>query len=316
MTALISLLTTITVLSTSSVLVKTDSIFYRIMQTVPGILFELLGEPAEVAQGYEFRSVEIKQLAFRIDGVFLPKPNSVNQTVCFVEVQFQDDSRFYQRFFGEIFLFLAQHPETVNWRAVVLFSNRRIEPKPALVYDVLLESRKVQRVYLEDFVQSEPESLGIGLIRLIVSKPTAKVVEQAQSLILQAQRSPRADLENQVIIELIETIMVYKFPKLSRKEIERMFGLSELRQTRVYQDALEEGREEGRQAALKEGEMQGQLKEGRSFVLRLLKCRIGEIAPEAESKIETLSLIQLELLGEALLDFEKSSDLNRWLSAQ
>ena len=198
----------------------------------------------------------------------------------------------------------------------MLFSNRRIEPKPALVYDVLLESRKVQRVYLEDFVQSEPESLGIGLIRLIVSKPTAKVVEQAQSLILQAQRSPRADLENQVIIELIETIMVYKFPKLSRKEIERMFGLIELRQTRVYQDALEEGREEGRQAALKEGEMQGQLKEGRSFVLRLLKCRIGEIAPEAESKIETLSLIQLELLGEALLDFEKSSDLNRWLSAQ
>ena len=105
MTALISLLTTITVLSTSSVLVKTDSIFYRIMQTVPGILFELLGEPAEVAQGYEFRSVEIKQLAFRIDGVFLPKPNSVNQTVCFVEVQFQDDSRFYQRFLEKFFYF-------------------------------------------------------------------------------------------------------------------------------------------------------------------------------------------------------------------
>jgi predicted transposase/invertase (TIGR01784 family) len=107
---------------------KTDTIFYRIMQTAPGILFELLGEPAELARNYEFRAVEIKQLAFRLDGIFLPKPNAENQTVTFVEVQFQDDPRFYQRFFGEIFLFLAQHPETVNWRAVVLFSDRRIEP--------------------------------------------------------------------------------------------------------------------------------------------------------------------------------------------
>jgi predicted transposase YdaD len=67
--------------------VKTDTIFYRIMQTAPGILFELLGEPAEVAQNYEFRSVEIKQLAFRLDGVFLPKPGADNQTVVFMEVQ-------------------------------------------------------------------------------------------------------------------------------------------------------------------------------------------------------------------------------------
>jgi predicted transposase YdaD len=42
---------------------------------------------------------------------------------------------------------------------------------------------------------------------------------------------------------LIETIVVYKFPQLSRKEIERMLGLSDLKQTRVYQAALQEGRQ-------------------------------------------------------------------------
>ncbi|NJM77911.1 MAG: DUF2887 domain-containing protein [Acaryochloridaceae cyanobacterium RU_4_10] len=55
---------------------KTDSIFYRIFQTVPGFFFELLGEPADCAQGYVFRSVEVKQLAFRLDGVFLPQPDA------------------------------------------------------------------------------------------------------------------------------------------------------------------------------------------------------------------------------------------------
>jgi predicted transposase/invertase (TIGR01784 family) len=83
---------------------KTDSIFYRIFQTEPGILFELLEQPADLAVGYEFRSVEIKQLAFRIDGVLLPTADAVDQTVWFIEVQFQKDPHFYHRFFAEIAL--------------------------------------------------------------------------------------------------------------------------------------------------------------------------------------------------------------------
>jgi predicted transposase YdaD len=50
-----------------------------------------------------------------------------------------------------------------------------------------------------------------------------------------------------------------------------------------------------------------------SLVLRLLKRRFGKIAPETEAQIVALSLTQLEELGEALLDFSKSSDLNDWL---
>jgi predicted transposase/invertase (TIGR01784 family) len=38
------------------------------------------------------------------------------------------------------------------------------------------------------------------------------------------------------IVGLIQDIIVYKFPKRSRKEIEAMFGLSDLRKTRYYQE--------------------------------------------------------------------------------
>jgi Domain of unknown function (DUF4351) len=50
-----------------------------------------------------------------------------------------------------------------------------------------------------------------------------------------------------------------------------------------------------------------------SFALRLLARRIGTLAPETEAQIRTLSLPQLEELGEALLDFSQPSDLQDWL---
>jgi predicted transposase/invertase (TIGR01784 family) len=46
------------------------------------------------------------------------------------------------------------------------------------------------------------------------------------------------------------TVFVYKFPELKREAIEAMLGLSELRQTKVYQEALEEGRMEGKLEAV------------------------------------------------------------------
>ncbi|MGK7905563.1 MAG: Rpn family recombination-promoting nuclease/putative transposase [Hormoscilla sp.] len=55
--------------------------------------------------------------------------------------------------------------------------------------------------------------------------------------------------------------------------------------------------------------VEGELK----IVLRLLTRRIGEIAAELQSQIRQLSLIQLEDLAEALLDFEAQTDLVAWL---
>ena len=50
-------------------------------------------------------------------------------------------------------------------------------------------------------------------------------------------------------MQIIETILIYKFPRMNREEIEAMFGLSELKQTRFYQEAKEEGIEEGEHKA-------------------------------------------------------------------
>jgi Domain of unknown function (DUF4351) len=43
---------------------------------------------------------------------------------------------------------------------------------------------------------------------------------------------------------------------------------------------------------------------------------VGELPQEVRSQIETLSLEQLENLGEALLDFQAIADLEAWFTIQ
>ena len=102
-----------------------------------------------------FRSVEVKQLAFRIDGVFLPQTDASDQTVWFVEVQFQKDPYFYHRFFAEIFLFFDQYPQTADWKAVVLFARRSVKPDETQLFRTLLESKVISSKELTSHFSSD-----------------------------------------------------------------------------------------------------------------------------------------------------------------
>jgi predicted transposase YdaD len=68
---------------------RRDTIFYQLFQQSPTLLFELLPQPPERAAQYIFEAIEVKETAFRMDGVFLPPdPTGI---VYFGEVQFQKD---------------------------------------------------------------------------------------------------------------------------------------------------------------------------------------------------------------------------------
>ncbi len=111
---------------------KTDTIFYCLFQELPNIFFELIGNSPAIATGYQFSSVEIKQTAFRIDGVFLP--DTEEKPIYFVEVQFQTDSEIYSRLFTEINLYLRQNQPKNDWFAAVIYPTRSIDISPIKHY--------------------------------------------------------------------------------------------------------------------------------------------------------------------------------------
>jgi predicted transposase YdaD len=49
---------------------------------------------------------------------------------------------------------------------------------------------------------------------------------------------------------LIETVIIYKLARLSREEIQAMLQVHDIRETRVYQEAFEEGEKKERARAI------------------------------------------------------------------
>ncbi|OKH50365.1 hypothetical protein NIES2101_19490 [Calothrix sp. HK-06] len=75
------------------------------------------------------------------------------------------------------------------------------------------------------------------------------------------------------ILELIDKILVYKFPKLSRQELEAMFGLDDLKQTRYFQDVMEEGG----------------LKNARKYILSVLETRFANVPQDIGKTLNSIN---------------------------
>ncbi|WP_413172089.1 DUF4351 domain-containing protein [Anabaena azotica] len=78
-----------------------------------------------------------------------------------------------------------------------------------------------------------------------------------------------------------------------------IFLVNGIKQTRVYQEAKEEGRQEWET----------------NLLVRLLSKRFGKLSSNYIENINNLTIEQLEDLGEALFDFVDINDLEQWLKS-
>ncbi len=285
----------------------TDTIFYQIFLTFHTLLFEILGEPTENAKDYQFTSVEVKEKAFRFDGIF--QTDNVEKPIYFVEVQFQPKPDFYWELIAEINIYLNQFKPVQDWQAIALFAKRSLDVGELTAYQQeFINSGRIKRIYLDEL---PPGSIGMGLIELIVSKE-AQAPELVKNLMERTKTEIEDDNEKQGIIELLETVLLSKFSQLSRQEIEAMFLVSDIKQTRVYQEAKQEGKQEGRQ----EGKQEGRKDEAINLLLRMLSKRFGKLSDSYIQNLNSLNIEQLEKLGESLLDFTDINDLEIWLQSE
>jgi len=289
---------------------KTDSLFYRLFQTEPSLALDLAGLTVASAGRYLFTSREVKQTAFRFDGILEPHPDQPFDPIVFVEVQFQPDQDFYLRFFGEIILFLRQYRTLRPWLALVIYPYEQVE-RPSEAARPFLDLPNLRRVYLNQIPLLESANPKLWLIALLT-------VEDSQlPTIVEKVKAHRNSNPSDGIdwIELLETILVNKLPTITREEIKTMFGLqdSDLKKTRFYQDTYNEGRQEGLAQGFEKGIENG-VRKGReegeaALLLRILERRFGPLPINVKHRIASTDAETLLIYGERVLDAQSLDEI-------
>ena len=90
--------------------------------------------------------------------------------------------------------------------------------------------------------------MGLKAIGLIVQGQNSvqETVELTQELISEAKEELEDDVLAEAVVELMKAIVVYKLPNLSRQELEAMFELADLKETRYVKELRAESKEEGK----------------------------------------------------------------------
>ena len=83
--------------------------------------------------------------------------------------------------------------------------------------------------------------------------------------------------------------------------------------TSWMRQGIEQGIERGIEQGIEQGIERG-IEREKTFILRQLKRKLGEINPLLETKVMQLSIDDVEALGEALFDFSAIEDLIDWLN--
>nr|WP_318657986.1 DUF2887 domain-containing protein [Pseudanabaena sp. ABRG5-3] len=79
------------------------------------------------------QSAEVKEKAFRFDGIFTP--TTIEKPIFLIEVQFQSKEDFYWEFLSEIFLYLNQQLRSVRLTTPLKPTHQHLD---SLIIDVLL----------------------------------------------------------------------------------------------------------------------------------------------------------------------------------
>jgi len=180
---------------------------------------------------------------------------------------------------------------------VIIYPSRSTEQTKLRPYQDLLNSERVNRIYLNELGNIRDLPIWVALM-VLTTLEESQAPDEARYLL---RRTSTESSLSRAIIELVTTIMVYKFENLSQKEVEVMLGIT-LQETRVYREIKAEWMVKGRE------------QEAASLILRQLTKRFGVVSVAMRSRISGLPLVVLEDLSEAILDFGSLDDLPVWLA--
>jgi predicted transposase YdaD len=278
---------------------KTDQLFYELFKLDPRSLFRLV--QLNVEGEYAFESVVVKTTEKRFDG--LGKRTDGCGPNIFLEIQGYDDPKIYWRLFREVCTYHEQTDTTTPFLAVIVFLDEKYDPGDCRL--ACLPPDQLIRANLMDCLRTVWDNAG----SLTVLKPLA--IARKEDMVgeirqwkadIQALRLP--EYKTKTLIDLLEYLIIQRFPELDLKEVTTMLQLTPLEETvagrQVFQMGLNEGMKKGEKKGEKKWIQKGELIGEIRLAQRLLQRPRSSSAELARMNLKALKMLLRQLETELL----------------
>jgi predicted transposase YdaD len=193
--------------------------------------------------------------------------------------------------------------------------------RPIQQFIIFLQTTTSEVVFTEEFV-TETTRHRYRVIRMWEQNPAIFLNDSALlPLAPLAQTNSPETLLTQVAaevakIEAIEqrrnvlaAVQIIAGLRYDKTLIQQLLREDIMRESVIYQDILQQGIQQGVRQGIQRGRGEGEA----SLIIRLLTRRFGELPPQLPQQIRSLSLTQLDALGEELLDFTEIAEVITFL---
>lgn len=217
---------------------KTDILFYTLLELEPPLLLHLahLDIPKNVQ--YRFQAIELKDSAKRTDAVLLP--DTFNAPLIVAEVQFWHDTTIYDRLVAESARLRLQMPDYQRLQMVVVFPSREIDPGMG-VWEGLHQSGVLRVVFIEEELRvleaandagkmpiRAEEQAALYLIRLTVSGNNEQADRKELPKIVRTIAASTDAPTRKLLLQLLTNLYLSKYKHITIQELEAMLHLEEI----------------------------------------------------------------------------------------
>lgn len=265
---------------------KTDELFYELFKLDPQSLFRLVR--LELEGEYTFESLTVKRTEKRFDG-FCKRTDSAGPNI-FLEIQGYGDPTIYWRLFREIFTYYEMTATTAPFIAIVLFLDEKYDPGACPV--ACCPPHQLIQANVPACLNAVWDHAGV----LTVLKPL--VVQRKQDIFDEIQQW-RADIlalhlpehRFNLMIELLEYLILQRFPTIDLQEVTRMLYLTPLEDTKAVRQLMER--------AQTKGELIGEIRQAQRLLQRPVSTRASLTKKSVKALKAILSKLEPELYERA-----------------
>lgn len=271
---------------------KTDQPIYLYLNAGPEA-FRVLTGGIDLQGAYSFRSLTIKGLERRLDGIC--EPDGHDGPVHILEFQGQAADAAWYNLLTKVGLYGERHPRR-DVQGVGIFLQAGQAPRfPRRIAGT---DSPVRAVYLDRFLpqwlEREPQNPYLAALAPLVINDDTELQARAPELWQRVQDAPLAADERDTLAQVMLFWFLERFRELTAKEVWSMLSLlTPIEETRGYQSIKAEGKAEGKAEAL----------------TGLLTRRFGPLPAWAGARIAKASIAQLDVWLDGIFDTRDLTDL-------